>query len=351
MTILIIRGELNMKKIELLNEWCDYSDSEQKKKPIIDYIHFITSNVLDITPDVKINEAIAFKLLSIRTSSVLKTSLSDYKGKTSMVLFMASGCNFRCPYCYNSSVVNLDVPEKDVMRLVDIFNLLDERKGKISSIVISGGEALLMMGKVYYPQYGVTSMCGSELACLPGSIRGLHILTSIIRYAKHLGYLVKLDTNGSKPDELHFLQKIVNLDRISLDLKTNFSNYNKMLISSMSRYPWANDNAVVGKHLESIINHIKESIILLSSDECFSGTTKEVRTVLVPGLITRDIIKEISTYFPNRPDWEWSFSRFVPGNCIDSSYNELKPMSENETLKIVDLAKLLKPDVTVELKN
>ena len=98
-----------------------------------------------------------------------KTSLLDYPEEISAIIWTV-GCNFNCPFCYNSDLVNEKtclIPEKEVL------DFLKKRKGLITGLVISGGEPLMQKD-----------------------------IAGFAEKVKKLGYLVKIDTNGTYPEKL-----------------------------------------------------------------------------------------------------------------------------------------------------
>ncbi|MBW1650468.1 MAG: anaerobic ribonucleoside-triphosphate reductase activating protein [Deltaproteobacteria bacterium] len=116
-----------------------------------------------------------------------KTSLIDYPGKISLVIFIA-GCNLKCPYCHNQILIKGDfTPYKENT----IINLLKERINFTQGVVISGGEPTL------YNKL--------EELCLK---------------IKNLGYPIKLDTNGTNPDKIEKLLKKKLIDYLAMDIKT-----------------------------------------------------------------------------------------------------------------------------------
>ncbi len=116
-----------------------------------------------------------------------KTSLIDYPGKISSLIFIA-GCNLKCPYCHNSILVKGGfIPYKQDA----IINFLKERTNLIEGVVISGGEPTL------YAKL--------EELCLQ---------------IKNLGYPIKLDTNGTNPDKIENLLKKKLIDYLAMDIKT-----------------------------------------------------------------------------------------------------------------------------------
>ncbi len=126
---------------------------------------------------------------------IQKSSLIDFPGKVSCVLFV-KGCNFRCPYCHNPELVEPKRYLTPALNIADIKRFLEERKGLLDGVVISGGEPTL--------QPGLFRFC-MEL--------------------KGLGYSVKLDTNGSRPDVVEELLKAGAIDYVAMDIKSGLSSY------------------------------------------------------------------------------------------------------------------------------
>ncbi len=132
---------------------------------------------------------------------VEKLSLLDYPDRLSAIVF-TQGCNFRCHFCYNPMLVlptrgGADDKLKD--RLIaedDLLAFLAERAGKLEAVVISGGEPTIQPD-----------------------------LPEFITKIKALGYLVKLDTNGTNPDMLNYLLKKKLLNYIAMDIKAPFDKY------------------------------------------------------------------------------------------------------------------------------
>lgn len=123
-----------------------------------------------------------------------KLSLVDYDQKLSCVLFK-QGCNFRCPFCHNSSLVT-NLNENKEISFEDILKYLEKRKGSLDAVVISGGEPTLDLE-----------------------------LKNEIEAIKKLGYLVKLDTNGTHPEVIKELLECNLLDYVAMDIKNSFEKY------------------------------------------------------------------------------------------------------------------------------
>ncbi|RZB30794.1 MAG: pyruvate formate lyase activating enzyme [Desulfobacteraceae bacterium Eth-SRB1] len=171
-----------------------------------------------------------------------KSSLIDYPGKISCVLFL-SGCNFDCPYCHNP-----DLAKNNIHTLLNedsVYDFLEMRKDFLDGVVISGGEPTL--------QKDLTSLCEKT---------------------KQMGYPVKIDTNGSRP---HVIKKLIDeglVDYIAMDIKTDPLNYSPLIQKKSNP-----DNIV------SSIRIIMESNI-----------DYEFRTTCIKPLVDARIVEDISRF-------------------------------------------------------
>ncbi|MCR5735918.1 MAG: anaerobic ribonucleoside-triphosphate reductase activating protein [Lachnospiraceae bacterium] len=125
---------------------------------------------------------------------IQKTTLLDYPGKVAATIF-TPGCNFRCPYCYNMRLAESDINAGNLDE-DEVFAFLTKRKGVLDGICISGGEPTLQKD-----------------------------LIPFIQKAKGLGYLIKLDTNGTNPDIIKELIEKGLIDHIAMDIKSSLSGY------------------------------------------------------------------------------------------------------------------------------
>ena len=122
----------------------------------------------------------------MKIAGFMPLTLLDYPGVTAATVFIG-GCNFRCPFCHNSSLVTNcgeGIGEEE------LFAFLEKRKKLLDGVCISGGEPLM------YPE-----------------------TEKLIDRIKSMGFLVKLDTNGSFP---HFLEKLISskkIDYVAMDIK------------------------------------------------------------------------------------------------------------------------------------
>lgn len=234
---------------------------------------------------------------------LVKTTCVDFPGRLAGSFFL-KGCNIRCPYCYNIGLVlnDSEIPAgtqtEPLNTVAELFAHLEKRQGILSGLVISGGEPLL---NPYTPL--------------------------IIRRAKELGYKIKIDTNGTLPEKLRALIEDDRLrpDFIAMDIKTSPSRYSTLICGDASPYFGKSD------FFEKVLS---ESTELVAS---YPADCREWRTVLVPGLVTKDDIKEMAKLLP--VDASWQFAQFMNQNCLDPSYNDIYPYTDAEVNELIDYAK------------
>ncbi|MBO5009641.1 MAG: anaerobic ribonucleoside-triphosphate reductase activating protein [Clostridia bacterium] len=144
-----------------------------------------------------------------------KLTLLDYPGVIAATVFLG-GCNLRCPFCHNASLV---LPEKygETISDTDFFAFLDSRRERLQGICVSGGEPTL------YPQ-----------------------LEEFIREIKDRGFLVKLDTNGTRPEVLQSLVENNLLDYVAMDIKNSPLRYGETVgITDFDPTPIAESAAIL----------------------------------------------------------------------------------------------------------
>lgn len=134
----------------------------------------------------------------MRIQGLQKLTLLDFPGRLACTVFTA-GCNFRCPFCHNASLVtHIDV-DNDIPP-GEVLDFLKRRKGVLEGVCISGGEPLLQPD-----------------------------LDQFIQQVKSLGFLVKLDTNGSNADRLKQLVRDQLIDYVAMDVKNTPDKYGETI--------------------------------------------------------------------------------------------------------------------------
>lgn len=170
-------------------------------------------------------------------SGLQKLTLLDYPGQVACTVF-TGGCNFRCPFCHNASLVLPEQLARDSSEQA-VLDFLKKRVGVLDGVAITGGEPLLHKD---IPQF--------------------------LEKVRALGYRIKLDTNGSFPDRLEELVRAGFVDRVAMDIKNAPELY----------------SAAVGVDVS-----IKD--IERSKEFLLSGVIDyEFRTTVVKGLHTRESI-------------------------------------------------------------
>ena len=128
---------------------------------------------------------------------IQKLTLLDYPGKVACTVFL-NGCNFRCPYCHNATLLSHGI--EDAVSEDEFFAFLEKRRGLLDAVCISGGEPTLR------PE-----------------------LPDFCRRIKALGYRIKLDTNGTAPKVLASLIGDGLLDYVAMDIKAPLFDYPELL--------------------------------------------------------------------------------------------------------------------------
>lgn len=128
----------------------------------------------------------------MKIGGLMKTTLLDYPGKVACTIFTV-GCNMKCPFCHNSELIegNSSLIDED-----EVLSFLKKRVGVLDGVCISGGEPTLQKD-----------------------------LKEFVQKLKEMGYLVKLDTNGTNPE---LLKELVNdhlIDYVAMDIKNSPKKY------------------------------------------------------------------------------------------------------------------------------
>lgn len=214
-----------------------------------------------------------------------KTTLLDYPGKVAATIFTSS-CNMRCPFCHNMNLVTSPVSYYSES---DIFDFLKKRSGILEGVCITGGEPTL------WPE-----------------------LYDFIGQIKQMGFLVKLDTNGTNPDMLCRLITDNLIDYVAMDIK-----------SSIAEYPKAcGVNNIDTDKIESSIN-----LLLRGSVEY------EFRTTMIASFHNRKVMEDIGIMLKGAKNYylqSFIDSEFVPDHSL------LAPSKE----ELISMCEMLKEYIT-----
>lgn len=211
----------------------------------------------------------------MKIGGVQKLSLVDYPGKTCAALFTI-GCNMRCGYCHNPELV---LPERytDAIPEDEILLFLENRVGKLQGVTISGGEPTLHED-----------------------------LPEFIRKVKALGFLVKLDTNGTNPAMLERLYNEQLLDYVAMDVKGTLETYQEVVA-----YPID-------------IDAIAKTIALMKQ----SRVDHEFRTTVVKSQISWSDFDKIGELVRGAP--RFALQRFRPGRTLNPRFRRETTYSDDE---------------------
>jgi len=217
-----------------------------------------------------------------------RTSLIDYPEKITAVVF-TGGCNFRCHFCYNPELV---LPEllKDHTPISekDFFDFLKKREGLLEGVVIGGGEPTL--------QEDLPEFCSR---------------------IKKLGFLVKLDTNGSNPDMLLRLIEEKLLDYVAMDIKAPKEKYMEVI-------------GLEGTSSFYLLEKIQQSIDILKE----GNIEYEFRTTVVPYLLDKkDIIKIANWIAPAKRYYLQNFKR---EKTINPRFTKVAPYDSSYLVEVKD---------------
>jgi pyruvate formate lyase activating enzyme len=215
-----------------------------------------------------------------------KFSLIDYPGKIAAIVF-THGCNLRCPYCHNPELVLPEQAPCPGFHETEIIQFMASRKGKLDALCVTGGEPTIHTG-----------------------------LGALFKEIKELGFLTKLDTNGTNPKSIQELLDKDLLDYIAMDIKAPFERYPEVTRSNVN------------------INAIKQSIAILAA----SNIPYELRITVVEEFITLQDIKRIGPQIQGAP--LGVIQNFSPTKCLDNKFLQKAPYSANELKQMqVELSK------------
>lgn len=203
-------------------------------------------------------------------AGIQKLDLLNYPGKVSCTVF-TRGCNFRCPYCHNPSLVDPSAFDNSSVDEEEVLSYLESRKKMLESVVVTGGEPTMHRG-----------------------------IEDFYRKVKEMGFYTKLDTNGTNPEFLGRLLELSLIDYAAMDFKAPFEKYD-----------------LVGG--EKYVEKMKESLKILSS----SSVQWEIRTTCAPSVVKREDLQRISEYMEGLAcKYTWYLQNFNPAVTLNSDLHE-----------------------------
>lgn len=212
---------------------------------------------------------------------VIPVTMLDWDGKLATTLFVG-GCNYRCPFCHNADLVLSPESLPDI-EWEKVEEHLKAKKLWIDGICISGGEPTI------HPD-------------LPG----------LLEKIKNLGFAVKLDTNGARPDVLRKLIRAELIDYLAMDIKTSFEKYSQAVKTSAD------------------IAKIKESINLIFN----LSIDYEFRTTVVPTLVNEEDVLKIANYIKGAK--VYVLQQFFPRQILDPEMINLVPYPKEVLLAMAE---------------
>ena len=228
----------------------------------------------------------------MKIGGIQKTSLIDYPNKVCAVFF-ASGCNFRCPYCYNPELV---FNKTELINEKWIYNFLEKRKNYLDAILLSGGEITIQPDFIEF-----------------------------VKRIKQYGYLVGIETNGSKPDAIKKLIDSRLTDFIAMDIKSDLETYEKVACARLDK----------GK--------IKKSVELIKD----SNVDYEFRTTVVPGLFNEETAIKIGAWLNGSK--KYVLQQFNNDkDMINKSFKRKKPYTVDKLKKFKEILEPYIKDVRIK---
>jgi pyruvate formate lyase activating enzyme len=220
----------------------------------------------------------------IEVKGYITSSLIDYPGKICSVIFLPD-CNFRCPFCQNPDLITKPdkIPNIEPER---IFEHLKSRRKWLDGVCVTGGEPCLHQN-----------------------------LPEFLSKIKELGFLVKLDTNGTNPKMLKELIEKKLVDYIAMDIKSPLKDYDKVTKVKVNK-----------KNIEESVDLIKKSKV-----------DYEFRTTVIPKFIDKKEIEEIGKWL--KESKLYCLQQFRPLITLDESFKNEKTYTSEELKELAEVAK------------
>ncbi len=218
--------------------------------------------------------------MSMRIGGFQRFSMIDYPGHACAIIF-TQGCNFRCPFCHNPELVD---PAKfgELIPEQEVFDFLATRKGKLDAVVVTGGEPTVQSG-----------------------------LLPFMGKIKAMGFLIKLDSNGSNPQVLEQAMANKLVDYFAMDIK-----------APLEKYSVATNSKVALENIQKSVNLIMRS-----------GLPYEFRTTVVQSQLAEEDFHAIGKIIKGAR--LYVLQKFVPGKVLNPCFasETTYPNAEFEKIK------------------
>ena len=215
----------------------------------------------------------------MKLSAIQRFTMLDYPDKVACIAF-TPGCNMRCGFCHNPEFV---LPEQirelssGFIAEETFFNFLDQRRGLLEGVVVSGGEPTIWQD-----------------------------LPKFLRTIKDKGFLTKLDTNGNHPEMLERLLREHLVDYVAMDVKTSLPEYS-MLVGG----------GVTGAEIEKSIRLLKTA-----------GIPYEFRTTLIKEVHSEAVLHDMAELLSGAE--RYYLQTFRPGHTLNPIFATYHPFSRAE---------------------
>jgi pyruvate formate lyase activating enzyme len=236
----------------------------------------------------------------MKLSAIQRFTMLDYPDKVACVAF-TPGCNMRCGFCHNPEFV---LPEQirelssGFIAEKTFFNFLDQRRGLLEGVVVSGGEPTIWQD-----------------------------LPKFLRTIKDKGFLTKLDTNGNHPEMLERLIREHLVDYVAMDVKTSLSKYSML----------------VGGGVTGVA--IKKSIQLLKT----AGIPYEFRTTLIKEVHSEAVLHDMAELLSGAE--RYYLQTFRPGHTLHPIFATYHPFSGQEMQEIARRFRNVAKHVDVRMES
>ena len=210
-----------------------------------------------------------------------KMTITDFPENVACILFL-KGCNFRCPYCQNSELIDYKIDDNYILK-EEVFDFLKKRQGILDGVVISGGEPTVNKD-----------------------------LPKLIKEIRDLGFKIKLYTNGTNPQMLKELLEDGLIDYVAMDIKNVQTKYL--------------ETAGLSEKNVQILENVQKSIDILKK----SKVDHEFRTTIMKNYHNIEDLEEINKLIGKD-------EKYFIQNFEDSEYvldHNIEPFSEKELKEI-----------------